>query len=129
MPAPRPYWTVSPPSNPHPGNGSAARADHVHKIIEPALEAGNRADILQAQAPRGGLLQRADDIAFTEHRIVRAILARHQAEGRLQVGWRKSDRSWRDGALGEEFLRNQYCAAIKIGEVRGIEHPRLEVAP
>ena len=44
----------------------AARTGHV---VEPALKARQRADVLQAHAALGRLLQRRDDIAFAEIRL------------------------------------------------------------
>src|ERR1017187_6226767 len=103
----------------------AARTGHV---VEPALKACDRADILQRHAAFRCLLQGRDDIRFPEYRVSRAITL-HQAERRLQVRGRKSD--WRrgDSAGGEKLLRYQNRAAIQLAEMPGIEQPRLELAP
>ena len=52
-----------------------------------------------------------------------------EAERRLQVGGRKTDRGRRDHAVGQEFIRDQDRATIELGEMVGIEQPRLEFAP
>ena len=101
----------------------AAGAGHV---VEPALEACGRTDVLQGQACVRGLLQRRDDVALLEYSL--CVIALHQAEGRLQVGGRKSDRGRSDRAGGEKSVRDQNRAAVQLAEMPGIEQPCLEVA-
>src|SRR5689334_2286426 len=74
----------------------AACAGHV---VEPALEAAGRADVLQLDAVRGYLLQGRDDVSLTE----RGALALHEAEFRLQVRWIEACRCRRNRAIGEKL--------------------------
>ena len=93
-------------------------------VVEPALEPGRRADVLQLHATFHRLLQRRHDVGLAEH----GALALHQPEFRLQVRWIEPDRRWRNRAVGEEFFRDQRGAAIERGEIDGIEQPRPELA-
>ena len=54
-------------------------------VVEPALKARDRSDILQRDAALRCLFQGRDDIALREDGIGRAIIALHQAESRLQA--------------------------------------------
>ena len=101
----------------------AARAGDV---VEPALEAGDRADILQRHAALGGLLQRRDDVVFAEYRDW--PWRPRPAPGRTPAAARgcKSDRRRRDRAGGEKLFRDQDRAAIEFAKMFGIEQPRLE---
>ncbi len=74
------------------------------------------------------LLQCGDDVTFLEYRVSRGTIALHKAEGRLQVGRRKSCRRGGNRTGGKKFLRDQNHAAVQLTEVRGIEQPRLELA-
>src|SRR5690242_12389294 len=68
-------------------------------VVETALEARDRADVLQFQAASRRLLQRGDDVALTEQRIFRVILTGNQAERRLQIRRSEPGRRWRNHAL------------------------------
>ena len=95
-------------------------------VVEPALEAADRADVLQRRAVARPPSQRGDDVGSRQRRD--CALALHQAEFRQQVRWRKANRRRRDRGLGQEFFRDQDRAAIELGEMHGIEQPRLELA-
>src|SRR5258707_10243361 len=103
----------------------AARASHV---VEPALKASERADVLQRDAAFGCLLQRRDNVTFPEYSVSPCPTALHKAEGRLQVRRRKSCRGRGNRAGGKEFIRYQDRAAVQLAEMPGIEQPRLELA-
>src|SRR5437879_9857439 len=104
----------------------APRTGHV---VEPALKARERTDVLQAHAALRCLLQCRDDVTFPEYRISRCPLDPHKAEGRLQDRRPKSYRRGSNRAGGKKFVGNQNRAAIQLGEMPGIEQPRLEVVP
>src|SRR5215470_16297427 len=94
-------------------------------VVEPPLEAAERADVLQGGSIARRLLQRSDHIAFAEEGI--APLAFAEAEFRQHARRRKADRRRRNRALGQEFFGDQDRAAVKLGKMRGIEQPCLEV--
>src|SRR6202011_862551 len=97
-------------------------------IVEPALKACERTDVLQAHAALRCLLQCRDNVTFPEHSVSRCVITLDEAEGRLQVRRRKSYRGRGNRAGGKKFIGNQNRAAIQLGEVPGIEQPFLEVA-
>ena len=97
-------------------------------VVEAALEARDRADVLQFHAAlRAAFSSARDDVVLAEQRIFAAVLARDQAEGRLQVRRREPDRRRRDRALGEESIRDQDGAAVELGEMGGVKQPGLEI--
>src|SRR3984893_19284530 len=86
-------------------------------VVEPALEAGSRTNVLQGHAGVRRLLQGRDHVSLLEHSVRRCIVALDQPKGRLQVRGPKSDRRRRDRAAGEEFLGDQNRAAIQFAEM------------
>ena len=77
-------------------------------IVEPPFEPGKRADVLQLHATFHSLPERSYDVGLAE----RGALPLHQTEFGLQVRWIEAYRRWRNRAVGEEFFRDQYGAAI-----------------
>src|SRR5258705_3788784 len=92
----------------------AARARHV---VEPALKASERADVLQRDPAFGCLFQRRDNVTLQEYSVSAGSSALHKAEGRLQVRRRKSCRGRRNRAGGKEFIRYQNHAAVQLAEI------------
>src|ERR1700694_5614337 len=78
----------------------ASRTSHV---VEPALKACQRADVLKGDPAFACLLQCGDDVNFLEYRISRGTTALHKAESRLQARRHKSYRGRRNRAGGKKF--------------------------
>src|SRR5215470_6066044 len=84
-------------------------------VVEPPLEAAERADVLQGGSIARRLLQRGDDIALAEHGVAPLTFA--EAEFRQHARRHKANWRRRDRALGQEFLGDQDRAAVKLGKM------------
>src|SRR5882757_6220109 len=94
-------------------------------VVEPALEAGDGADVFECNAACRGFLQCRDHLALAKN-LVAVAVGLYETKCGLQFRRRKSDRRRGDGAGRKKFLRNQDGAAIELDEVFRIKQPRPE---
>src|SRR5712672_233563 len=95
-------------------------------IVQAALEAADRTDVLQRHAVARRLPQGRDDIILLEERS--SALTFRQAECRLQVRGCKADRRRNNRALRQKLVGYQNRAAVELTKMPGIKQPGPEFA-